>query len=441
MRPRDLPIDHDSASALAANGLRLDLVDGSDPDAVAAWDEADYRGFHDRRPEPANIDEHVRHGADRRILAVWDEGIAEPEVPVATVASRVGELTVPGGSSLDSWAISSVTVSPTHRRRGVARALLEGELRTAAAAGVPMASLTVSETTIYERYGFGPATQAAELTIDARRAGWMARASGSPASDGGPLALGFVSSQVVADTCRGIVDRARLVTPGELSIDDLSWGRLAGALGDRDNRSARLRAVRCDDASGTPQGVVVYSLKAHESDFTMHTVEIQYLRAATDQAYAALWRFLLELDLVATIRHEVASPDEAVVWMIRDQRAAKVVPYDHHWLRILDVRAALSARRYGAAGSLVLDVSDRLGFARGRYRLDTTGDGRPEVAETDEAPDVRLDVATLSALYLGGWRASTLARAGRVAQPTPGAIARLEAAFHSHEAPWLSYWY
>lgn len=441
MDAKQQPLDRTSADALNAEGLRLGLVDGANRDELAAWDEADYRGFHDRRPEPETIAEHVQYTAHRRIVGVWDDGIPEPAVPVATVSTWVGDLIVPGGSTLDSWAVSSVTVAPTHRRRGIARALLEGELRTAASAGVPMASLTVSEATIYERYGFGPATQTADLVIDTKRAGWAA-ASGAGATAGERAGrLAFVSLQAVVDTCRGVFDRARLATPGELAADDFVWGRLAGVLGDRDKKSASLRAVRYDDADGTPQGFVVYSLKSDPADFSKHTADIRYLRAATDEAYAALWRFLLELDLVTTVKNEVATADEPVLWMIRDQRAATVVLRDHHWLRILDVPAALQARTYGRPGWLTVRVEDRLGFAAGTYRIDVRADGSADVEKTDVAPDLSMDVATLSALYLGAWRTSALAHAGRIAELTPGSVARFDAAFRSAEAPTLSFWY
>ena len=67
------------------------------------------------------------------------------------------------------WAISMVTVAATHRRRGIARGLLEGELRAAASAGVPMAGLTVTEATIYGRYGFGPAVPVSRTASMATR--------------------------------------------------------------------------------------------------------------------------------------------------------------------------------------------------------------------------------------------------------------------------------
>ena len=140
---------------------------------------------------------------------------------------------------------------------------------------------------------------------------------------------------------------------------------------------------------------------------------------------------------------EAARPadHEPVLWLIRDQRAATVVLHDHHWLRILDVKAVLQARRYNAPGSLSITVDDRLGFAAGTYLLEVAADGSSRVTRTDAPADLRLDVATLSALYLGAWRTSALAHAGRVTELTEGAVRRFDEAFRADEAPTLSFWY
>ena len=53
------------------------------------------------------------------------------------------------------------------------------------------------------------------------------------------------------------------------------------------------------------------------------------------------------------------------------------------------------------------------------------------------SPDVTLDRATLGALYLGGVRASLLARAGKLAG-TADAIARLDRLFAWPTAPWCA---
>ncbi|MES1212366.1 MAG: GNAT family N-acetyltransferase, partial [Leifsonia sp.] len=181
------PADPTSLANLAKQGLRYIIVDTGDVAAFSAWLHADDRGF----LQPAHTQEQLKpllEGiADRRTTGVYDDANPGPEAdagnwPIATVNSWVGQLTIPGSSAehprtLPSWAISSVTVAATHRRRGIARNLLEGELRTAAALGVPMAMLTVSESTIYGRFGFAPATYATEWTIDTRRVRWSGAAS------------------------------------------------------------------------------------------------------------------------------------------------------------------------------------------------------------------------------------------------------------------------
>ena len=59
--------------------------------------------------------------------------------------------------------ISDVTVSPAHRRRGLLRRMMVDDLAQATA---PVAALTVSEASIYGRFGFGPATFRRRIEVD-----------------------------------------------------------------------------------------------------------------------------------------------------------------------------------------------------------------------------------------------------------------------------------
>ena len=257
--------------------------------------------------------------------------------PVATVSSWPTPLTLPGDTSVSGWAISSVTVAPTHQRRGIARALLEAELRTADSLGVPLAILTVSEATIYSRFGFAPTTMTADLEIDTRRASWT-----------GPTASGrvqFISLEQLNEVGRDVAERARRGVPGEIELDDHLWGRLIGLLGDEKGESKNLRAVIYHDAAGQPQGFALYRLEGDPADFSSHTATVEHLRTVTDDAYAGLWRYLLELPLVSTVSAPLRSVDEPLVWQVSDPRAVRAVRRrDHLWARILDVTAALEAR-------------------------------------------------------------------------------------------------
>jgi predicted acetyltransferase len=278
----------------------------------------------------------------------------------------------------------------------------------------------------------------ADWSIDTARARWA-----------GPRATGTVHLVDPEDLLvegLEIVERVRLRTPGQMEFGDILWERLLGFDGEADAAKA-LRCVRYDDVDGEPQGFAVYRVSSDAADFTRHTLDLAYLVSATDDAYAGLWRFLVEMDLVATIIAPLRSVDEPVLWQLSDARAARrTTVRDHLWTRILDVPAALSARGYGAASTIVLDVSDDLGFADGLFLLTIADDGTAMVEALEgEAPGdaaaVALTVNDLSSLYLGGVSALTLARAGRLTELRPDSAATLDVAFRSAVAPWLSIWF
>ncbi|MFT3715699.1 MAG: GNAT family N-acetyltransferase [Gordonia sp. (in: high G+C Gram-positive bacteria)] len=206
--PRTLPVDGAAATTLAERGLDFRLIDAADTEALAGAYRAINRGFLAEEPGEEEVAVGVRDQlAAWRVLGVYDRRPQLP-LPVATIAGWVTELTVPGGV-MPMWAISEVTVAPTHRRRGIATAMLEGELRTAARAGLALAGLTVSEATIYRRFGFGPATFSTHWKVDVQRAGWA-----GPAATG---ALQFVDRDELARTLDDLHERTRRDRIGEIA--------------------------------------------------------------------------------------------------------------------------------------------------------------------------------------------------------------------------------
>ena len=105
---------------------------------------------------------------------------------------------------------------------------------------------------------------------------------------------------------------------------------------------------------------------------------------------------------------------------------------DGLWLRLVDVGAALSGRTYAGDGSIVLEVEDAFcDWNAGRWRL-----AGGEARRTEDDADLRLDVADLASVYLGGFAFADLARALRVEELTPGAIERADVLFRTSQAPW-----
>lgn len=426
------PVDEASRRALHDRGLDYRTVAGVD---VEGWLQSVARGFQDGERTDAHIAAGRDRNAGKRLTGVYDDAAPSGAVagPVATIASWIGELTLPGETAVGSCAISAVTVSPTHRRRGVARALLEGELRTAAAQGLPAAMLTVSESTLYGRYGFGVAAESADLKIDTKRATWT-----GPRPDG---RVDFITRAHAKDLFANLHERTRRQAPGEIALPPGHEDRFTGTAPDA-HEGGDVRCVQYTDASGVVRGVLAYRIRSNHDDFTKATAAVSRLVADGADAYAALWRFVLELDLVGEVHVDLAGTDEPVLWMIDDRRAATVTVRDHQYVRILDVPAVLSARRYDVPGAVALDVEDPLELAGGRFLLEVAPGGAGTVTPLGEdppagVPHVALGIAELSAACLGGVSLLTLARARRV----QGADAEAARLLSWHVRPRLSLWY
>ena len=438
---RDIPVDAKAEATLAARGLEYRVLDPADRAALVAWAEADSRGFHHSRPKPAELEREISVVSERRVHGVYDPTQAEPAIPVATVASWPTGLSVPGGRSVDAWAVSSVTVSPTHRRRGIARALMLAELQNARAAGAALAMLTATEATIYGRYGYAPAARASTVHVDRRRVHWV-----------GPDAPGrvqFVDAASIREAAPAIARRAVARTPGEIDRWPGLLDRVLGLHDPDSERSRARRVVRYDDERGQAQGFAVFRVTREPNE--PGVAEFDFLAAATDDAERALWRFLVEQDFVSGTRGLLRSVDEPLPWLLEDPRAVTFSDVvDHLWLRVIDPIAALGARRYSAPGRLVIDVDDPLGIAGGRFDLVVDDAGRAEVTALDPADTaasakgvrrIRLGVRELGAIYLGGVHPSVLARAGRVSDVAPGSIAAADAMFAAQRTPHLSIWF
>src|SRR2546423_7851734 len=73
------------------------------------------------------------------------------------------DFAVPRGS-LPCAGISVVGVFPTHRRRGVLRAMMDAQLLDVHERGEPIAALWASEEGIYGRFGYGLASWCGEIS-------------------------------------------------------------------------------------------------------------------------------------------------------------------------------------------------------------------------------------------------------------------------------------
>ena len=430
---RTVPADPESARRLREQGFDYRVVDIADYGSAVAFAQAAERGFLGGAPSDAEIERMRETWEERRNVGVYEADAVASALPVGTVNSWVASMSLPGGdarSAIPMWAISMVTVAATHRRRGIARGLLEGELRAAASAGVPVAGLTVTEATIYGRYGFGPAVPVSRIAVDARTSGWRAPQA--------PGRLEYVGLDELARELGELHERARFARAGQIAGWRGRWLGQAG-LGAGSKKDASARGVHYRDVDGVVRGAIAYTLKELPGSFR-NSMTIRQLVAETDDALSALWGFAVNHDLVDRIEADLRPVDDPVARLVANPHAVDVAVRDHGWLRILDAPAALRARRYAASLDTVIRVEDGYGFADGTWRLSIDAAGAAEVEATDAAPDVVLDVATLSSAYAGGVPLTQLAAAGRV-QGDAAAVAALGRALHADPAPTLSIWY
>ncbi|WP_405616025.1 GNAT family N-acetyltransferase [Streptomyces sp. NBC_01508] len=366
----------------------------------------------------------------RRVRGAFDEGRC-----VATYRTFPQELTAVGGARLAASAISNVTVSPTHRRRGLLSRMINDDLAQAKERGDVVSTLIAAEYPIYGRYGFGPATSITQWSIDVPRAGLDPRASGQP-DDGGRIDL--ADGAEVRKLGPELHDRLRSLRHGVISRNERWWRVHTGTAVSYGAPWTEPFYAVYRAASGEVEGLLTYKADEVWGDAKqpLNTATVLDAIGVTAAAERALWRYVCSVDWITTVRTDHRAPDDLLPLFLPDPRAARIVTQaDFLWVRILDTVRALESRTYAASGTLVLDIHDRSSLASGRYRLDATPAGA-SCAPTTESADLALDVRELGALYLGDESAVRLAALGTVTEETPGAAARTDALLRTSRRPW-----
>ncbi|MFS4091374.1 GNAT family N-acetyltransferase [Streptomyces sp. AF1A] len=398
-------------------------------DDFADWQRALNTGF--LRP-PVFTEEQLearrRQFVPGRLLGAFDDGRC-----VATFRSFAQEVTAVGGAPVPANAITNVSVSPTHRRRGLLNRMMARDLAAAKDRGDIVATLIAAEYPIYGRYGFGPATWSAQWTVEVPRAGLDPRWSGP--GDGGRIDL--VDGEDVRKLGPELYERFRRRQPGAVSRDELWWQVNTGAIPFHDTWTEPFHAVY-RSARGEVEGLVTYrSDEAWSGTQPDQTATVLKLVATTPAAERALWHYLCSIDWITKVKTGFRGLDDLLPEFLPDRRAARITDHtDWLWVRILDVVRALEARTYDTAGEMVLEVVDGQGPAGGRFRLTASPEGASCTATSTASPDLTLDVRELASVWLGGESLLRLAALGRVQEEREGAAREADALFRSPGRPW-----
>jgi predicted acetyltransferase len=387
-------------------------------------------------PESMDLDAVV----ERPLPLSWDRvrGVrADDGELVACHASYPYALfPVPGARTAVS-GLTWVGVHPGHRRRGLLRGMIDEHFARSLGRGEAVSALFAAEPAIYGRFGYGLASHS--LTVQVPRGAALREV---PAAEAGEPQIRIRFEAVDAERHADVVARihASVERPG-WATRSTPQARLS-FLQDAPEHRAGAEPLRLAlaEREGEPVG---YALLRRRMDWQpagpRGVVRVREIVAPTPDVARALWSVLVDLDLMSTVEAGLLAVDDPLLGLLVDTRAITARMSDNLWVRLLDLPAALGARRYQAPVDVVLEVSDALlPTNAGRWRLVGGPDGA-RLTRTEQAADLALDVRELGAAYLGGTSLTSLASAGLVAELSPGALTPAAVAFGWPVAPVSSY--
>ena len=370
--------------------------------------------------------EHLEHFAGEleldRLVGAFESGTL-----VGTGGAYSFRLTVPDGT-VGCGGTTVIAVLPSPRRRGVLTAMMAFHLDEVAGRGEPVAALWASESSIYGRFGYGVASRVVRSKADTSRLSF-------PRPPLGTGSVRIIDETEARSALPPLYERIRPTRPGFLSRSESRWGAHFYDPPDWRDGGTPLRWALYEE-DGDAHGYAVYRQHENwEDGVAANRLSCSSVMAATGAAEDGLWRFLAGIDLVRDLDCANTDPDSILPHIVADSRRVQRASSDGMWVRILDVPAALTARRYQVPGRIVLQVEDPFReSAAGTFALE----GSPEGATcrpVSDTPDLRLDVRHLSAVYLGAGRLSQLARAGLV-EGSPQALSVADLMFGWPVTPW-----
>ncbi|WP_330228302.1 GNAT family N-acetyltransferase [Nocardia sp. NBC_00508] len=343
---------------------------------------------------------------------------------VGHVQSTTMTVTVPGERTVQACGIAGVGVAPTHRRRGILRAMYTEQHRRIEAADLPLTMFTASEGGIYGRFGYGTATRENAVTIDRRFAEFL-----PSAPDPGGVTL--PAARDMRGAAESIYDRWRRLVPGAQVRPAASWDILFDdPQRFRDGGSDLFALLHADG----------YALYRFHSEGRARTVEVVEMRAVTKEAHAALWRALLGLDLVQRVA-AVLTDHDPLPYLLTDPRLVRTTArYDGLWLRLMDIPAALAARAYAGDLDVALEVTDPFRNAGGTFEL-RVRDGQAVCEPTDRAADIELGIDILGSMYFGAYPARLFAAANRLRAKDSALLRAFDDAFRAERDAALGWFF
>lgn len=372
------------------------------------------------------VDADADPGSDNRLRATVDHtsqawAVFDGTTIAGTAATFNLDIGVPGGT-LPIAGLTMVSVRPTHRRRGLARQLMQKHLGDAKQRGYAASGLWASEANIYGRFGYGVAAEHDEIEIEDAR---HVRVTPRELDD-----VEWIDEARAREVLPDIYARATAERPGIMRRTAVWWRERRFLETPFAREGASLRRHVVARRGNTLVGYAVYRQKSVEGPTPGGKCKIVEMHGIDARAEATLWRFALSLDLFHRVAWWAAPTDDPLTLIVDDPRLVSRTRADNLWLRIEDAPAALRARRYVNDGVL------RFTFSGSTYEL-VVQNGEGHCAPTTRDAELHIETTALGSLYLGGFTATRLARAGLV-HGDARAIATADRLFTSPIAPWCA---
>lgn len=383
-------------------------------DEFDSWVRTEAWGF--GHHAPGELVRVARSGTDMgRTFGAFDDRDI-----VGTTVTRTSAITIPGGTAKLGF-VDDVAVLPTHRRRGIMTRMMRAQLDQMRERGEPLAALSASESLIYERFGYGIATWFHRWKIDRRHT-----AMKIPPNEGGRIQ--FISAEAAREEWPKLHAKMRESRIGMVRYSEGYWrAALWDAEFQRQGATEFFHVAYLRD--DRVAGLCTYRIRER-------AVLVVFLLGEDAEVEAELWEYCFGIDLTLEIQAFVRPTDDPLPWRLEDPRRLERSLGDHMWLRLVDVKEALSVRGYAESASMTFRVRDEFcPWNDGVYLLEAGVDGAECTVDGCE-PQIELSVSDLGAAYLGGVTFSTLARAGRVKELKRGALALADSVFRTEREPW-----
>ena len=304
-----------------------------------------------------------------RFVGARDPAAGNELVAAGCIFSK--QMTFPGGLVQPAAGVSWIGVRPGWRRRGLLRGLMTAQLHGLHdGGGEAVAILTASEAGLYGRFGYGQSINRHLFQV----------AHGAAFHSGvGTDNVIEIRADRAPDIVKPLYAKVAATRHGYLARTDEVWAmRFSDHELLRDGASKKRWAVH-------PDGYAAYRVKSAWTERGPNfSLQVDEICAATDRAFASLWRYLLDFDLTRQVNYDKGWIDDPLLDLLHDPRSVTVNTRDHIWLRIVDLDSGdrtahlqLPGARGGRADGRILPMEPgHLDVRPGRRRRDGLQDGR-----------------------------------------------------------------